>query len=122
MQIISIYPEFIPQLSSKSWGSLQNWSCELLHVFSVISPGKLAKGKPIISADLVLDAREFIIDMTTIMDSDHRGGKAWADGMIAHFRIHRLVYQTLALINFEVISELFISNFLNTRNQKCVTE
>jgi hypothetical protein len=49
------------------------------YIFSVISPGKHAKGKPIISADLVVDVREFIIDMTTIMDSDHWIGKAWAD-------------------------------------------
>lgn len=77
VQIISITLEFIPQPSSKSWGSLQNWSCELLHVFSVISPGKHAKGKPIISADLGFDAREFIIDMTTIMESDHHAGNTW---------------------------------------------
>lgn len=77
MQIISTSPEFILQPSSQSWGSLQNWLCELLHVFSVISPGKHAKGEPIISADLVFDARECIIDMTTIMNSDPQAGRAW---------------------------------------------
>lgn len=66
-------------------GSLQNWLCELLHVFSVISQGKHAKGKPITSADLGFDAREFIIDMTTIMDGDHPVGKAWADGVTVCF-------------------------------------
>lgn len=47
------------------------------YVFSVISPGKLAKGKPNISADLVFAARDFIIDrMTVIMDSGHHAGEA----------------------------------------------
>lgn len=100
MQITSICLEFILQPSSKSWGSLQNWLCELLHVFSVISPGKHAKGKPIISADLVFDGREFIIDMTTIMDGDHRVGKTWADRAIVHFGVHQLVYHRLTVINF----------------------
>lgn len=79
VQITSHHLEFIPSLLPKVGGGLQNWLCELLHVFSVISPGKHAKGKPIISADLVFGVREFIIDMTGIMDSDHWLGKAWAD-------------------------------------------
>lgn len=85
MQITSIYLEFIFQASSKCWGSLLNGLCELLHVFSVISPGKPARGKPIILADLGFDAREFIIDTTTIMESDHHAGKAWADSTTVHF-------------------------------------
>lgn len=79
VQITSLHLEFIPSLLPKVGGGLQNWLCELLHVFSVISPGKHAKGKPIISADLVFGVREFIIDMTGIMDSDRWIGKAWAD-------------------------------------------
>lgn len=90
MQIISISLEFIPQPFSKSWGSLQHWLCELLHVFSVISPGKHAKGKPIISADLGFDARGFIIDMTTIMESDHHTGNTWADSALVHFGVCQL--------------------------------
>lgn len=74
--------------STKSWGSLQkNWSCELLHVFSVISPGNHAKGKPIISADLGFDVREFIIDTTTIMKRSSTLATHGADGATVHVGI-----------------------------------
>ena len=85
VQTASVCLGCIHQPSSKSWSSLQHWSCELLHVLSVISPGKYTKGKPNIAADLVFDAREFIIDMTAIMNSDHQAGKAWAGCVIVHF-------------------------------------
>jgi hypothetical protein len=69
-------PAFFQKLGG---GGAYKTGCMNYYIFSVISPGKHAKGKPIISADLVVDVREFIIDMTTIMDSDHWIGKAWAD-------------------------------------------
>lgn len=78
MQIIPIRiytPAFLQKL-----GVLYKIGCVNYYVFSVISPGIHAKGKPIISPDLVFEARDFIIDRTTIiMDSDHHTGKVWAD-------------------------------------------
>lgn len=113
--------EFIPQPSLPKVGVAYKIGRVNYYMFSQLFPSRnhATKGKPIISADFRVWCQRIYN-----WHDNHNGKRSsrWQHmGLTCatvHFGICQWVNHGLALINVEGISELFISNFLNTRNQK----